>query len=288
LKRRAIPFLCFCTESPLIARDFYINIAKLSGRFLYSIQFRGTAERLRGTPTHFLPMYFPVDGRMPLSYGNWSSRKLLVLVNRNKRAFYSNYTSLKDVVRSLLSPVKLAIQKLSDPWIRSKEIYKDRVDAILHFSTNPGFSLYGQGWENRIPGYSKRHHEAAKRAFRGALPTEGKLPTLHQYKFCICFENCSFPGYITEKIFDCFLAGCIPVYYGAPDIADFVPADTFVDFRKFSGMQALEDYLVNMKEADAIKMLTSAKAFLASREFDKYVLDNFIDDVLNKVDEQLK
>ena len=41
-----------------------------------------------------------------------------------------------------------------------------------------------------------------------------KIEWLRGYKFNICFENASYPGYLTEKLFDSFLAGCIPVYWG--------------------------------------------------------------------------
>ena len=42
-----------------------------------------------------------------------------------------------------------------------------------------------------------------------------------------------FAGYISEKIFDCFFAGTVPLYLGAPDIEDYIPADTFIDLRQF-------------------------------------------------------
>lgn len=48
---------------------------------------------------------------------------------------------------------------------------------------------------------------------------------LQKYKFNICFENSSDPGYITEKYFHAKAAGCIPVYWGDPNLArDFHPA----------------------------------------------------------------
>ena len=48
---------------------------------------------------------------------------------------------------------------------------------------------------------------------------------LQKYKFNICFENASDPGYITEKYFHAKAAGCIPVYWGDPNLArDFNPA----------------------------------------------------------------
>ena len=41
---------------------------------------------------------------------------------------------------------------------------------------------------------------------------------LQKYKFNICFENSSDPGYITEKYFHAKAAGCIPIYWGDPNV----------------------------------------------------------------------
>lgn len=38
---------------------------------------------------------------------------------------------------------------------------------------------------------------------------------LRTFKFNICAENNDTKDYVTEKIFDAFIAGCIPLYYGA-------------------------------------------------------------------------
>ena len=43
---------------------------------------------------------------------------------------------------------------------------------------------------------------------------DDKIEWLKSYKFNICFENGSHPGYLTEKLFDAFLAGCVPIYWG--------------------------------------------------------------------------
>jgi hypothetical protein len=42
-----------------------------------------------------------------------------------------------------------------------------------------------------------------------------KYEFIKQYKFNICPENSSAPGYVTEKIFQSIEAGCIPIYWGA-------------------------------------------------------------------------
>lgn len=50
-----------------------------------------------------------------------------------------------------------------------------------------------------------------------------KIEYIKQFKYNICAENMDAPNYVTEKLFDAFLAGTIPIYHGAennpePDI----------------------------------------------------------------------
>jgi len=43
---------------------------------------------------------------------------------------------------------------------------------------------------------------------------ENKDETLADYNFNICFENDEYPGYVTEKPFEAWLSGCIPIWRG--------------------------------------------------------------------------
>jgi hypothetical protein len=280
----AIPFLNFSFESPLIARDFYINIEKQAGRFIHNIQFSGTKERLARTPTRFEVLHFPVNQRIPLTPLEWSEKKYLTIINSNKRVFRTDYSNLKSSIHSLLSQTRFALQKIQDPWMRSKEIYKDRIELIKYFSRYNDFELFGFGWQNRIYGFSNNYHEAAKHAFKGVVDYENKHTTLNHFKFNICFENCAFPGYVTEKIFDSFLSGSIPIYFGAPDILDFIPENTFIDYRKFDSQEGLDKYLRNISEEEGVKMTTAAKDFLTGKDFDKYYLENFVSGIVDKIE----
>lgn len=47
-----------------------------------------------------------------------------------------------------------------------------------------------------------------------------KLEFIKDYYFNICPENSYCTGYTTEKIFDCCMAGCIPIYYGCSNLND--------------------------------------------------------------------
>jgi hypothetical protein len=284
LERGAIPFICFSMESPLIAKDFYVNISKLSGRFNYSIQFKGAFERLRSSNSKFITMHFPVPERLSIKNKNeWDSRKFLIVVNSNKRAFFSDYSTVKTAIRSVASQLKFTYLRLVDPWMRTPEFYKDRIELIRYFAGKPGFALYGIGWNNPIAGFPKVYHEAAKKVDKGPLPYEKKLAVMNEYKFAVCFENCAFPGYVTEKIFDCFLAGTIPIYFGPEDITEFVPRNTFIDFRDFKDFKALETFIGNFTSAEAEEKLKAADAFLQSRAFEKHYLPNFISDIVDKI-----
>ncbi len=51
-----------------------------------------------------------------------------------------------------------------------------------------------------------------------------KLEFMSPYKFMIAFENSSYPGYVTEKIYECFYTNTIPIYWGSQTITmDFNP-----------------------------------------------------------------
>lgn len=80
------------------------------------------------------------------------------------------------------------------------------------------------------------HHYGRWPATHGrALPGRAaKLDVLRRYRFALAFENAVAHDYVTEKWFDCLLAGCVPVYFGAPNVAEFAPArDSYIDAREF-------------------------------------------------------
>jgi hypothetical protein len=48
------------------------------------------------------------------------------------------------------------------------------------------------------------------------------------YRFALVMENKKATGYITEKILNAFLAGCIPIYYGTTEIFDIFNKNSFI------------------------------------------------------------
>lgn len=71
-----------------------------------------------------------------------------------------------------------------------------------------------------------------------------KNDVIMHYKFYFCFENSVYKDYVTEKVYQALLAGTVPIYYGAPNFADFVPRNSVIDVRSFSSPKELAEYLV--------------------------------------------
>ena len=59
---------------------------------------------------------------------------------------------------------------------------------------------------------------------RGENSGKAKMEFLKNYKFNLCFENSSYAGYTTEKLYEAYMYGTVPIYWGSPTIeCDFNP-----------------------------------------------------------------
>jgi hypothetical protein len=147
------------------------------------------------------------------------------------------------------------------PESRENDLYAKRLDVIRWYERNAPefFNLYGRGWRKPSPAYSTKD-KAIRRigrlraqlfgykpfpSWRGAL--ERKSEVLANAKFSYCFENVrDLPNYITEKIFDCFLSGCVPIYWGANNVQEYIPESCFIDRRSFKNTAEVHDYLLSI------------------------------------------
>lgn len=175
-----------------------------------------------------------------------------------------------------------------------RELYSERIRAIKWFETNrPScFDLYGKGWDLTLPFFLSPikpvlqpvYHTFYPRyiSYRGEITSKRKI--LEQYKFSICYENVrDIPGYITEKIFDCFFAGCIPIYLGASNVTDYIPENCFIDKRKFSDYSELFNYLNTMPEDDYLEYVHEIEEFIKSKKIFLFGADHFADTILSEV-----
>lgn len=175
----------------------------------------------------------------------------------NKRYFKFYYPVLQPMLPDLPSfeEKKLCSFMFSNKRSKHpKELYSEREKVVQFFEDKPqnDFEFYGKLWEQK--GYKN---------YRGA-PVD-KIATLKNYRFSICYENIfDVKGYITEKIFDCFAAGTIPIYWGASNVQDYIPENCFIDRRKFKDNEELYVFLKSMDAATYNDYLDNIRAFLKS------------------------
>ena len=107
---------------------------------------------------------------------------------------------------------------------------------------------------------------------------------MKHYKFSFTYENTrDVPGYITEKIFDAFQSGVVPIYLGSPTVTEEIPANCFIDMRKFPSYHALYEYLVSMPEQEFNQYLENIRAFLDSDKAKLFDEDHFVLSIVNGI-----
>lgn len=147
-----------------------------------------------------------------------------------------------------------------------QELYTAREGVIQFFEQKQtkDFEFYGWGWEGS--GYA---------TYRGATPD--KVAEMKNYRFAYCYENIQGKrGYVTEKIFDCFAAGCVPIYWGASNVEEYIPSSCFIDRRKFKNEEELYHYLKAMPKKVYETYIANISKWLNSEEAARFSTENFV------------
>jgi hypothetical protein len=85
-----------------------------------------------------------------------------------------------------------------------------------------------------------------------------KYDIISQYKFNMCLESSSHPGYHTEKLLQAKIAGCIPIYWGAKTVSQDFNHKCFINLEDFDNTDSFIDYIKLIDNDDSLylKMLS--------------------------------
>ena len=263
----------FAMECPIVEPGLYERLPEFAGQFRRVLSWSDTASLLPFTEV-------PVDTesfRWPQSFDRvhdelWETcdRAFLVMINTNKL-----------------------------PRLYVDELYTARLRAVHFFQAFGEIDLYGRYWnaaprrvgKTRTPATFRRLgmkawelrqrllpdplYVAAAAADRGSV--RSKSSTLARYRFALCFENSVLRGWMTEKLFDCFFVGTIPIYWGAPEILDVVPKECFIDMRQFTDFAELRAFLHALTPAAVDGYREAARDYLASARFAEFRLTAWVE-----------
>lgn len=165
-----------------------------------------------------------------------------------------------------------------------------RLEAIRWFDQHAPehFALYGQGWDRppqaqgivarltkRLHAWRARWRTTPRlRTYCGAINSKDEI--LLRAKYSICYENVrGGAGYVTEKIFDSMVFGCLPVYIGASDIARRVPPECYIDGDLYDNPADLYAALRGIGEDEFRQRQERTLAFLRSERALPYGNEHF-------------
>lgn len=154
------------------------------------------------------------------------------------------------------------------------EHHPDELDFFCRgLDTRELQSLRGAGLLRRVlpAGFftwlGERRRRVFSRVYRGAIPPDDKVSRLRDYRFSIAYENTGdLPGYLTEKIFDCFAAAVLPVYLGDPHVAQAIPPACFIDRRRFASHEALYQHLRQMSYDEYAHHIAAIQVYLGGAD----------------------
>lgn len=132
------------------------------------------------------------------------------------------------------------------PGYDDRRIFIEQLSSVL-----PEFDLYGR--------YGKLIRNI--KSYRGYSTV--KFRTIANYKYSLVIENSKEDWYISEKIFDALMCGCMPIYYGTDKIFELIPHEWFVylpDLSKKS-IESIEEVI----NTDRHKLVSQNQAFISHR-----------------------
>lgn len=99
--------------------------------------------------------------------------------------------------------------------------------------------------------------------------------TYAKYDFGFAMENEQYPGYITEKIFNVFRGGAIPIYWGdSKTLEKFFNTKAYIDVGKFKTLEEAADYIVDLSnDPKRVKKMKEEPIFKDGKMPDLFKMD---------------
>jgi hypothetical protein len=110
------------------------------------------------------------------------------------------------------------------------------------------------------------------------------LNLFNEYKYVFVAENSVIDGYITEKIFNCYLARTIPIYFGSKKITKYFNEDTFININDYNNIPNIIDKIKKINNQENYDKIINSE--IINKNYDdenyKFILNNFIKNNLKK------
>lgn len=186
---------------------------------------------------------------------------------------------------------RLIIEKKKNPKVQIEkpkdinEIIKRKTKFCSFLFSNPN-ALERINFFKKLSKY-KQVDSAGKVLNNLGFTTYKRIEFHSSYKFNICFENTSHPGYTTEKILYAMLADCIPIYWGDPLIHNTFNPKSFVNINDFPTVEDAIDHIIEIDSNEELYRSYLSESFLYTSEkelINEEVLIDFFKNIFKQKD----
>lgn len=112
---------------------------------------------------------------------------------------------------------------------------------------------------------------------------QDKIEWLKDYKFCMCFENYSNNGYLTEKLIEGMMGGCIPIYWGSESCKYEFNSKSFLNWHDYGNDEDLINRIIEL-DSDNDKFIDMySQPYLIDNRPNEYMDDNRVIEFFKKI-----
>jgi hypothetical protein len=99
-------------------------------------------------------------------------------------------------------------------------------------------TVHGQGWDD-----IKDHKYIKIENVSNRMTDETNIYDFYKrFNFALIVENCNGKNYVSEKIYDAWVAGCIPIYFGNNNKIN-LPKNHYIDINDFTNITELNKFI---------------------------------------------
>jgi hypothetical protein len=178
---------------------------------------------------------------------------------------FNNIAGNADIFRSNHNFTKPGKLSFCVSNLKGNEMYDFRRELVYRIlESDLDCDIYGSGWEINDLRYKGRPADKG----------EALLP----YEYSIAVENSIYDGYVSEKLFDCFLCNTVPLYYGTPTVDSVYNPASLLKLPFTGDYESLVNWLRELARQPPKSNFKFRNAVLESKEryLTKYSIYNLI------------
>jgi hypothetical protein len=205
---------------------------------------------------------------LPGSQQNWAMRLRYYPPKRSKRiAIVAGYKPLRSELKRCLEERQWKschlgavtdlrrLRSRTYQLARHNQTHNVRLRLIQQLGSAVSVDVFGSGWERCQP--------LSVQGVRLLGPCKSKHKIIQDYDYSLAFENCTWPGYHTEKLAEAIAAGTIPITLLDTETAKHIPQGCYIPFNTQNPDETIR-ILKTMNDSDRARMRRAGEAFLMS------------------------